>query len=265
MLKHCIIGSNGFISKRHRKAIENIGGELFLTCDLNGEADFKDWVEMIHSPKFIEVDMVSVCTPNYLHSVMIKELLFLGKKVLCEKPLTIFDDITIDSSRLGVVLQLRHNQVVKKLKEENFNGDIKITVKSFRPPEYWESWKGDSSKSGGILYNMCVHYFDLFVHLLGDPISISYSEHSQKLAKGKIIFQKGVGEYHIELTDEQAPVVRKIAFNGTELDLEGATIPLTDNGQIINLHTEVYKEFISGKRVGLAEAKKSLDLIKFLL
>lgn len=267
-MKHCIIGSNGFISKRHKKAIENIGGELVLTCDINGEADFKDWVEMIHSPRFKEIDMVSICVPNYLHSVMVRELLNQNKKVLCEKPLTIYNDIYLDDLNLGVVLQLRHNPIVKKLKQENFNGKIKIVVKSYRPPEYWNSWKGDPLKSGGILYNMGIHYLDLLIYLLGNPVSIPYSEYDTKLAKGEIEFERGIGEYHIELLGEEAKnasVVRKIAFNGEEQDLEGATIPLNDSGAVLDLHTEVYKDFVAGKRISSIEAQKSLDLVKFLI
>lgn len=267
-MKFALIGSNGFISNRHRKAIENIGGELALTCDIQGEADFKDWVEMIHSPRFKDIDIVSVCIPNYLHSVMVKEILSLGKKILCEKPLTIFGDLNYEDENLGVVLQLRHNPLVKKLKAENFSGNIKITVKSYRPPEYWNSWKGNPELSGGILYNMGIHYLDLLIHLLGEPRSIPYSEYDTKKAIGTIEFQRGIGEYHIELLGEEfkdSPVVRKIEFNGEEVDLEGATIPLNDSGAVLDLHTEVYKDFVAGKRIGLKEAKRSLDLVKHLM
>ena len=265
-MKHAIIGSAGFISKRHKKAIENIGGELVLTCDLKG-GDFTDWVEMIHSPKFKEVDMVSVCTPNYLHSVMVRELLAQGKKVLCEKPLTIFDDLHLEDPNLGVVLQLRHNPIIKKLKEENFSGNIKIDVATYRPPEYFNSWKGNKNLSGGILYNMAIHYVDLLIHLLGNPVTIPYSEVSDRKAQFTIEFERGIGEASIELLGEgfeNAPVVRKIALNGDLMDLEGATIPLTDSGEVLDLHTEVYKDFVAGKRIGLREAKRSLDLVKHL-
>ena len=263
-MKHAIIGSEGFIAKRHKKAIENIGGELVLTCDLRG-GDFTDWVEMIHSPRFKEITHVSVCVPNYLHSVMIKELLALNKKVLCEKPLTIFNDLHLDDPNLGVVLQLRHNPIIKKAKEENFAGNIKIEVASYRPPEYWNSWKGNKDLSGGILYNMAIHYLDLFIHLLGEPRSIPYSQVSDKKAQFTIEFQRGIGEGSIELLTEEAPVVRKIALGGEFVDLEGATIPLTDTGEVLDLHTEVYKDFVAGKGIRLSEAKRSLDLVKHLM
>ena len=264
-MKHALIG-DGFIAKRHRKAIDNIGGELVMTCDLKG-GDYTDWIEMIHSPRFKEIDMVSVCTPNYLHSVMVRELLAQDKLVLCEKPLTIFNDIEFENKNLGVVLQLRNNPIIKKAKAENFSGNIKIEVATYRPPEYWNSWKGDSTKSGGIIYNMAIHYLDLLIHLLGDPITIPHSEHESDFTKGAVEFQRGTGEWDIRLLGEgfeNTSVVRKIALGGEFVDLEGATIPLTDSGEVLDLHTEVYKDFVAGKRIGLKEAKRSLDLVKHL-
>lgn len=260
--KFAVIGK-GFIYPRHERAIKNVGGEIVLSCDLEKPADYKDWVEMFHSPQFKDVDVVSVLTPNYLHSIMVREALFAGKKVICEKPVTIFNDLQ-DSPNLGIIFQLRYNDKVKKLKAEGFTGDINLIVKTYREPKYWESWKGQPEKSGGILYNMGVHYIDLLCHLLGEPLEILEAEHSLKRATGKIRFEKGVGDYHIELLTEPAPVTRKIMFNGIETDLEGATIPLTDNGEIIDLHTEVYKDFIAGNPIGYTEAKKSIDLINKL-
>lgn len=263
--KFAVIGL-GFIFPRHKQAIESNNGEIILTCDVDPlkSADFTDWVEMLHSEKFKDVDVVSICAPNYLHSVMAREVLRLGKKVLSEKPLTIFADIE-DNENLDVVMQLRCNPKVIELKSNNFRGDIGIYVKTYREDKYWDSWKGNPNKSGGLLYNMGVHYIDLLCHLLGEPINILNSTYNGKnLASGEVQFVNGIGKYHIEITNEPVAVVRKISINGEEVDLEGATIPLTDSGQVINLHTEVYRKFLSGDRVGVSEAKKSINLIKTL-
>lgn len=263
--KFALIGL-GFVSMRHKQAIEQNNGELFLTCDIDPtkNADFTDWVEMLHSEKFKEVDVVSVCVPNYLHSTIIREATLMGKRVLSEKPLTIFDDVE-ENEDLDVVMQLRCNPKVKELKANDFHGDIEISVKTYREDKYWNSWKGQTTKSGGLLYNMGVHYIDLLTHLLGEPIDIISSKYNGKnLASGEVLFEKGRGRYHIEITSEPIEVVRKIKINGEEMDLEGATIPLSDTGQVINLHTEVYKKFLSGERVGVEEARKSIKLIEQL-
>lgn len=263
--KFALVGL-GFVSTRHKQAIEVNNGEIVLTCDIDPSknADFTDWIEMFRSDKFKEVDVVSICAPNYLHSVMIKEALVLDKRVLSEKPLTIFDDVE-ENENLDVVMQLRCNTKVEELKSSNFQGDIEICVKTYREQKYWDSWKGQPKKSGGLLYNMGVHYIDLLCHLLGEPIKIRNSHYNgRNFAYGEIQFEKGTGKYHIEITNEPIEVVRKIKINGEEMDLEGATIPLNDSGQIVNLHTEVYRKFLAGERVGVKEARKSIKLIEQL-
>ena len=156
------------------------------------------------------------------------------------------------------VMKLRYNPMLKY-----YNGNIDIFVKTYREPAYFESWKGDPRLSGGILYNMGVHYIDLLCHILGRPVEIKKSYYTQNLAYGEVLFEKGRGTYHIELATEPCPVIRKIIVNGVSHNLEGATIPLK-GGNVKNLHTRVYEEMLRGKGLKLNEARKSLDLIKKL-
>ena len=259
-MKYAVCGL-GFIFARHKEAIEKTGGEIILTCDNDPDkkADFLDYKEMFNSPKFDEVDYVVVCVPNFLHSEICRLAVDKGKKVLCEKPLTIFGDYE-GLEDVNVVMQLRYNPRVQEIKD----GNIDIFVKTYREPKYFESWKGQESLSGGILYNMGVHYIDLLCHILGEPVEIKKSSYSQKLAHGEILFEKGKGTYYIELSTEPCPVLRKIIVNGISEDLEGATIPLSNEG-VVNLHTRVYQEMLKGNGLKLKEAKRSLDLIKQLI
>lgn len=256
----------GFISKRHINAISNVGGTVAMTCDIDPSknADYRDWVEMFRSPAFKQVDAVAVCTPNYTHSAIVREAVRLGKKVICEKPLTIFGD-TQGMDGAKVVLQLRYNPRVQRLKRElkGNQNQIDIKVRTFREESYFKSWKGDATRSGGILYNMGVHYIDLLEHLLGEPECILETHYEERLAWGRVRFQKGIGTYHIELSREQG-VNRTIQVNGRVEDLEGATIPLTDTGEALDLHTQVYKAFERDKGIGVSEARKSLELVEEL-
>lgn len=243
----------GFIYPRHEKAIEEIGGEIVLTCDIDPskEADYTDFDEMLKDPRMNVVDYVCILTPNYLHAEMIRKC---KKKVICEKPLTINTDYE-GLAHANVVLQLRYNPLVKSL--GRVSGEIDITVKTYREQKYWDSWKGDPERSGGILYNMGIHYIDLLIHLLGDPVQILEATHDKYLAKGRVEFERGFGSYHIELLKEPAEVIRKIKVNGKEVDLEGATIPLSDQG-VMNLHTEVYKNL---GHLKLKDTLKALNLV----
>jgi len=51
-MKFAVIGK-GFIFERHRQAIEKLGHELTLTCDIDPakQADYLDWAEMFNPTK----------------------------------------------------------------------------------------------------------------------------------------------------------------------------------------------------------------------
>ena len=260
MIKYAVCGM-GFIFPRHKEAIEKTGGKVILTCDNDPDkkADFLDYKEMFNSPRFDEVEYVVVLVPNFLHSEICRVAIAKGKKVLCEKPLTIFGDYE-GLEDVNVVMQLRYNPQVPYIK----GGNIDIFVKTYREPKYFESWKGQDALSGGILYNMGVHYIDLLCHILGEPVEIKKSSYTSNLAQGEVLFRKGKGTYHIELSTEPCPTLRKMILNGILLNLEGATIPLNDTGQVVNLHTRVYEEMLAGNGLKLSEARKSLELIEKL-
>jgi hypothetical protein len=52
--------------------------------------------------------------------------------------------------------------------------------------------------------------------------------------------------------------------DGKEVDIEGATIPLTDKGEYKNLHTEIYKAFKRGECPKLKDTLDTMELIKQL-
>ena len=266
-MKWAIIGL-GFISTRHRQAISDSGGELVVTCDTDPKksADCGDWRALMASRLWHEVTHVAICTPTHTHEEIARAALATGKQVLCEKPLTIHDDY-YGLENVGVVLQLRYNPRVREMKTAGVS-HVAIRVKTYREPEYWQSWKGNPLLSGGILYNMGVHYVDLLTHLLGQPLEIISSQLDWKYrATGSVRFERGIGDYDIELTRESCPTIREITADGVSGDIEGATIPLSDASSQTyrNLHSEVYKEFVAGRGLTVLDARPSLRLIQRIL
>src|SRR3990167_6165931 len=167
-MKYAVIGL-GFIFPRHKEAIEKTGGEIILTCDIDEtkKADFTSWETMFDSPKFDTVDAVVICTPNYLHSSIARRALARGKKVLCEKPLSI--DGVDGLEGVNTVLQLRyHPEVIRAKALKPYSIELRLNFK--RGDDYFNGWKGDNSKSGGLLYNLGIHYFDLLFYLLGEKV-----------------------------------------------------------------------------------------------
>ncbi len=262
MNKYAIIGL-GFIFPRHKQAIEATGGQVVMTCDIDPtkNPDYTDWDLMLASEAFKEVDTVVICTPNYLHHPIAKKALEMGKKVLCEKPLSI--DGTEGLEGVNTVLQLRYNQEINSIKEWQPNS-VNIVLNMKRGDDYWKGWKGNKEHSGGVLYNLGVHYVDLLCYLLGKPIKIIEARGSnqhfftatidfEEGKRGKIYIEAGYIEPKRELTAMKGPERRDINLSSKE------------NLSQEDLHTKVYKHFINGDGIPLSEARKSLELVDQLL
>lgn len=262
-MKWLIVGL-GFVSPRHFEAIKEIGDEVIATCDIDIDKD-PDFISYKKMLKFFgDADAVAICTPNYLHYPMIRLALDKGLRVLCEKPLTL-DSKEIEQlpndGKVGTVLQLRYHPEIQQLKE-NLSG-VKtgsMMLKVHRDDSYWTSWKGDKEKSGGILFNLGVHYFDLLIYLFGNEYKVLDSVCADKLAMGKIDFNGSIFKYYIEIMDNRNGQDRRLQINGQEISLSKK-----DNLAYEGWHTNVYQDFKKGKVVTPQEAVKSIKLIERLL
>lgn len=256
--KFAILGK-GFIFSRHKQAIESLGGEVCITCDINPATnpDFTDWTEMINHPIFKKITHVSICTPNYLHAPMVREVLRRGKKVLCEKPLSIDGIKGLDGVK--TVLQLRYHPELKILKTKKPK-ELVIEAKMFRDEKYWQSWKGSDLLSGGILYNLGIHYVDLAIFLLGNNWKILKVKRNKKLVIADIRFGNSMVHIHIEAVNDRKKQGRKLLADGKEIILSNQ-----DNLSYEDLHKEVYKDFLAGKGIDVKEAEKSLKLVDAIL
>lgn len=269
-MKFAIVGL-GFISDRHIQAIKSLGHEVYMSCDIdpekkykaNGSYFFDDFKKMIDDPKFINVDYVSICTPNYYHFSMILDCLDRDKKVICEKPPVISReayDTLMDHPKinnLNIVLQCRYANELKKQRNyigKNIKYKGKMLVEIYRDEWYMDSWKSDKAKSGGLLYNIGCHYIDILGWYFGK-------------IKGATIIK-----------DEDRRVEAKLEFNGADIDLIIAIDTTIDkqkrifelNNEEFNLtqmgfeglHKDVYEKVIDGLGLKLKEFYSVIEIIE---
>lgn len=247
----------GFISERHIKSIVETGGRLLMTCDVDESKNptFTNWRKMIASPEWKQVTHVSICTPNYLHVEMASAMS--NKVVLCEKPLGLSAaEISTLGENVFTVLQLRHHPASKPRPKPK-NGRLIVRVK--RDQSYWDGWKGDEKKSGGILFNLGVHYFDLLLQLFGEKYVVKYSWYSPWYAEGTIDFDGSLVKYQLEIRLTNDGQERSITLDGEELVLSKQ-----DNLSFENLHVKVFWDLRSGKGISVKEALPSIRLIEQL-
>tara|TARA_R100001530_G_scaffold13251_3_gene12270 strand:+ start:6389 stop:7228 length:840 start_codon:yes stop_codon:yes gene_type:complete len=260
----------GFIFDRHVAAIEHIGGKLLMACDIDEEKKMKldsdvefftKVGDMVTLEKFNkEVDWVVICTPNYTHGELIKKVLKRGKNVLCEKPLVLsvkeLEEIRELEARWGAkvytVLQLRTSDKLKELREslgDNNNVDINISMK--RGDFYWDGWKGKETQSGGLLFNIGVHYFDLLLWLFGECLDFNVDYLSVKEGAGTLRLKKADIKWHINLKADKDNQYRVFEINGERLNLTRI---------LENLHNKVYEQLLKGKGTTLKEVAPIIDL-----
>src|SRR4030042_6141233 len=171
--KFAVIGK-GFIYNKHVEAIAGIGGEIVDIVDESSGPDA--WKEMVKKTK---ADCLVFLTPNFLHFEMAKFSAQCGKIVLCEKPLALKSEevkILAEYPDIFTVHQLRYHPFAKELKseiKENGNYQIEIDISVHRDDPYWKSWIGTKEKSGGTIFNLGIHYFDLLLYLFGEPVKVS--------------------------------------------------------------------------------------------
>lgn len=258
-MNYALLG-NGFIAQRHKEAIEQIGSKVICTCDVNPQINstFTDYRQMLSDPIMNWVDVISILTPNYLHAEHIRACLATGKKVLVEKPLTINTDFSLLEG-VYIVHQLHFHPLFNEMCLAIKNAKkIKAVMRAYRDKEFWSSWKGDEQKSGGVVYVLGSHIFDLILSALPN---LSYKLEDvvdiNKKSTGTIIFENGQGvEFLNEFLDLRDGQDRYIECDGEKLQLS-----IKDNLSFEGLHHLVLQDFESGNKSNLEDAVKYVELI----
>lgn len=159
------------IEERAKKAVQDFGCGTAVT----------DYREVLADP---EVEAISVCTPNNMHSIISIEALNFGKNVLCEKPAarTYDDALQMQEAqhKTGKVLNIgvvnRFNAGIRKIKELIDGGDLGEVYQvyvSFRNHRSIPGLGGDFTNmavaGGGVTIDWGVHFFDIVMFCCGDP------------------------------------------------------------------------------------------------
>ena len=256
-MKFSLIGT-GFIMPRHAQAIIEMGGEI---CDMVNDSQSETaWKKMIETTN---ADCIVILTPNDLHFEMAMKAIECGKIVLCEKPLTINlkEAKTLEQKpNVFSVLQLRHHPLVKKLKSEinkNNKYNIEMDISVYRDENYYKGWKGKEERSGGVLFNLGSHYFDLLLYLFGEAKSIRTNFINNKTGQGVIEGENYICNWKVS-TDEKRDNQRRVfKINGVDYNFSSQ-----DNLSYENLHRFVYEDLLEKKGITPSDAIPSIELIE---
>jgi len=129
-----------------------------------------------------EVEAVYVLTPNHSHYTIAMDALKAGKHVMCEKPITVNYEKSLEmakeAEKQGKILNIgvcnRYNKSVELLEElcrEGKFGNIYHVYCSFRCfrsiPGLGGAFTTKAQSGGGVLIDWGVHFLDLILYVLG--------------------------------------------------------------------------------------------------
>lgn len=260
----------GFISDRHLQAIKDIGGKILIGCDIDeskkhkiGDAKFyTDWKQMLNDEDYNKIDYISICTPNNLHFPMVKTNVLRGKKVIIEKPFCLkiheIYDLKEHTNLINCIVQLRYNPELISLKKK-IDGrkkyEAEFAVHVHRDDWYFNSWKNDVKQSGGLLFNIGIHYFDLLCWMFGIPIDFEVLNQNEKSATGTVKFNNCQAKWSLSIDQPIDNQFRYFKINGKEYNL---------SDHFEGLHTKSYQEILKGKGIKIKDTEEAIKLVSKL-
>lgn len=285
-LKVAVVGC-GCISVMHLDSIIALPeSELVGVCDIKPERaqkaaekyNTKAYTDYMQMFKTENPDVVHICLPHYLHTVVAKDAFNLGINVICEKPMSIKYEDALDAVneaekknvKYGIIFQCRYNtpsQLVKRRIIDGRLGAVKcgrITLTWYRPDNYYDSsdWKGTWDKEGGgVVIDQAIHSLDLANWFIdSSPIEIQSTLHNRNhknmivedSAEGLIKYENGalLSFYAMNNYFYDEPIeIRLFCENGTAcLSYDEATINYCDGTvETIKNQPQTLVEYSGGK------------------
>ncbi len=292
MKNFALIGASGYIAPRHLKAIKETNNKLLAALDLFDSVGIMDsyfpsaaffveperfdrHIEKLKYDKGVELDYMSICTPNYLHDAHIRMALRRGADAICEKPLVI-NPWNLDAlqkmekesgKRVWNILQLRLHKSIIDLKNKvdsdskNKIYDVDLTYVTSRGNWYYTSWKGDPQKSGGVATNIGIHFYDMLSWIFGDVQKNVLHIQSFDRASGYLEFKKARVRWFLSINQDNLPNEIKLKGQRTyrSITIEGKELEFSTG--FTDLHTKTYSSILEGKGFGLEEARQAINIV----
>lgn len=292
MKNFAMTGAAGFVAPRHLQAIRDTGNRLVAAVDPHDAVGVLDrysfsvrfFTEIERFDRHLEklrrgpeqerVHFMSICSPNYLHDAHIRLALRIGADVICEKPLVInpwnldaLEELEHETGRkVYTVLQLRLHPDLIALRSRLLSlrpadrHDVCLTYVTARGPWYDVSWKGSTERSGGLVTNIGIHFFDLLIWLFGHVQDCRVHLQDTRRVAGYMDLERARVRWFLSANHADLPFEPKPGTKTTfrSITVDGQEIEFSEG--FADLHTRVYEEVLSGRGFGIGDARPSIEL-----
>ena len=285
--KFGLIGLGGFIAERHLKVIKSLSQELGICHDIidsvglidryfpnaKFELNYKNYLKNLKKER---IKYNIICSPNYLHYKHIKDTLKLGINAIVEKPPVLKQNQIKEisflekkyKSKCFVIFQLRFNKKLNELKKKiskdkknflikNKKFNVNLNYITSRGDWYKKSWKTDIKKSGGIIFNIGIHFFDIIFWIFGKPRSSIIKKNNNSYCKGFI--ETDIAKINWVLSTDKKFLPKRINQSFfREIKINNRLFEFSKTFE--NLHLENYISILRNKKPDISSCE---ELIKF--
>ena len=283
-----IIGAAGYIAPRHMDAIRKIDGDVLAAMDPSDSVgiidrhfprarffvNFERFSEFVHHEKLAgrKIDYMTICSPNHLHKSHISYALRADCDAICEKPLVLqpgdLDDLAeverVTGRKINTILQLRLHPAIVELRDKiasDTSGkifDVDLTYITSRGNWYYESWKGDESRSGGIATNIGVHFYDMLSFVFGKLKRNAVHHRAIDCAGGYLEYDRARVKWFLSINGRDMTASEGFAQRCMNIDDVGF---FDFSKGFEDLHTVSYQEIIAGRGFPLSHVRPSIETV----
>lgn len=140
------------------------------------------------------IQLIAICTPNFLHFEQAKACLKAGKHIIIEKPFTVSSNEADTLIRLSQKYKrnifVYHNRrwdgdfkTIQRIVDKDILGEIyefEAHFDRYRPMVASGKWKEKQNEGSGILYDLGAHLIDQALTLFGKPKSLKADIQQQR-------------------------------------------------------------------------------------
>ncbi len=276
----------GFVGKQHIEAIRRIPRTKIVGIVQSDFDKAKALAEVYDIDYFYDdlndlldlegLDVVHICTPNYLHYDMAKKVIMAGVNVFCEKPLSLTSEEALELSELAeeynvksaVNLNYRGNVMVKEMRERVKNEVIGKTLMG--QAQYVQDWlmfdtdydwhfNPELVGPSRAVADIGTHLFDLIQYVYDKKIVKVFCEMviAYPYRKEREQFGETFALEYGEVIAEQEVVNEDAAF--LIVELEGGTKVSMDVSQVTGGYKNAVELVVSGSKSSLTWNQEVAD------
>ena len=293
MKNFALIGAAGYIAPRHMAAIRDTGNQVVAALDPNDSVGILDnyfpdahfFTEFERFDRFVDkrrreaaherIEFVTIASPNYLHDSHMRFALRSDCDAICEKPLVLnpwnldgLREVERDSGRrIHTILQLRVHPSIVALRDriaqapKDRKSDVDLIYVTSRGRWYYQSWKGDERKSGGIATNIGVHFFDMLGFLFGPLQELVVHQREDSRAGGYLEFERARVRWYMSLNPEDVPATERMKGHRTHRSIIVDGEEIEFSGGFTDLHTVSYREILAGRGFGVDDNRAAIEIV----